>query len=162
MNGLYAWKEATAYHHVVTPEVAASEIERILAHGELTPTAVVDAARPPDAPLHPEFEWDDHEAAEQWRKEQARHLIAHIVVTYAHEDKSPLQVRAYSSISDIDGRVYVRTDAAMSEEDARTRLLATALRELDAMRKRYRDLNELASIFLAAEEVKQRLQLVEA
>jgi len=43
--------------------------------GRLTPDAVKHAARDPDHPLHSHFTWDDGEAAEKWRTEEARRLI---------------------------------------------------------------------------------------
>ena len=155
---LYSWKEATASHHTVSAEDAAKELDRIASQTDLTPEAVVQAARPPSAVLHPEFEWDDAVAAEEWRKEQARHLIAHIVVTYPQQNKDPLQVRAFQSLKvPQDGFVFVRTEAALSESDARMRLLTQALRDLLALEKRYRDLQELASVFAAVEMVKKAL-----
>lgn len=44
-------------------------------HGRLTASAVVDAARDEESPLHARFEWNDGVAAERWRLEQARELI---------------------------------------------------------------------------------------
>lgn len=44
--------------------------------GRLTPDAVVADARDPESPLHDAFEWDDREAADRYRTQQARHLIS--------------------------------------------------------------------------------------
>jgi len=46
--------------------------------GILTPSAVVDEARPEDSPLHAAFEWDDSIAAEKYRLEQARRLLRQV------------------------------------------------------------------------------------
>lgn len=55
------------------------KIEKILARmeasGELTPEAVVQAARDRRSPLHSFFVWDDKVAAHKHRLEQARELI---------------------------------------------------------------------------------------
>jgi hypothetical protein len=52
--------------YTVCAAVAGREIERIwIAHGDsFVADDVVDAARPENAPLHREFEWDDGAAAQ--------------------------------------------------------------------------------------------------
>jgi hypothetical protein len=46
------------------------ELERLAAEygDDLTPQIVVDAARPPDSPLHSLFEWDNAKAARKHRE----------------------------------------------------------------------------------------------
>ena len=70
------------------------ELERIYeTNGVLTPEAVVDDARPDDAPLHSHFEWDDALAGEQYRLVQARHLIRAVTVDAPSSAlRSPQQV----------------------------------------------------------------------
>jgi hypothetical protein len=48
--------------------------------GRITPELVVDAARDPDSPLHEFFTWDNDEAAEKHRLNEARSLIRSIRV----------------------------------------------------------------------------------
>lgn len=78
----------------VKPDVAAKELARIRKkHKRLTPSSVVKEAEPEDAPLHPAFEWDDSEAANQYRLQQARSLIRVIAFTDEDEpDKEPTTV----------------------------------------------------------------------
>lgn len=45
-------------------------------HGRITAAAVVDAARDPNNPLHPAFDWNVERAAEQHWLDTARRLIA--------------------------------------------------------------------------------------
>jgi hypothetical protein len=49
-------------------------------NGRLTPDAVVAAAVDPDSPLHSHFVWDDSEAADLYRIDQARTLIRSVRV----------------------------------------------------------------------------------
>jgi len=49
-------------------------------HGRIDTAAVLDAARPETAPLHPAFEWDDDVAGEKWRLHEARNLIRAVVL----------------------------------------------------------------------------------
>ena len=50
--------------------------------GVLLPENVVEAARDEASPLHEHFQWDDGEAARQWRLEQARALIRTVRLVY--------------------------------------------------------------------------------
>jgi hypothetical protein len=65
----------------VNSDIAGDALEEIHGRcGALTAAVVVDESRPDDAPLHPEFEWDDFKAAEQWRRKQASTVIRSVVV----------------------------------------------------------------------------------
>lgn len=44
------------------------------------PSLIVKDATDPDSPLHPHFEWDNDEAAERWRMQQARNMLNHLRV----------------------------------------------------------------------------------
>ena len=80
----------------VTPEVVGQELQRIHEKdGTLQPQAVVDAARPEDAPLHPAFEWDDFVAGEQYRNIQARSMIKTVQIESGEdsEPRDPVYVR---------------------------------------------------------------------
>ncbi len=62
------------------------ELERIAKDDEdglVRPEAVVEAARDEESPLHRFFEWDNDEAAEQYRLYQARKLIVRVTVKVA-------------------------------------------------------------------------------
>lgn len=71
-------------------------LEALAVDGLLKPSSVVDAARNPDSPLHGHFCWDDTEAAEKWREEQARQLIRNIRIIV--DLNEPVEVRAYVSL----------------------------------------------------------------
>lgn len=101
-----------------------------------------------DAPLHNEFEWNDSVAAEAYRETQARHIINCIEIV--REEKEP--VRAFFSISRAEPE-YRHIDAIMKEEDKRQALLNMALAELLSFKKKYAQLEELAAVFTAIDEV---------
>lgn len=77
----------------VDAQTAGTELERIrVSYGcnsftALTPKAVVEEARPEDAPLHPAFEWDNDTAAEKYREHQATNLIRRVRVVAAPAPK---------------------------------------------------------------------------
>lgn len=82
----YAFKQGVRYS--IDAETAGKELARIQKeHGVTTPSAVVEASRPEDAPLHPVFEWRDDVAAEGYRKWQARMLIKSVTVIEQRDGK---------------------------------------------------------------------------
>ena len=49
-------------------------------HGQVSPTALVTAARPESSPAHNAFEWDDSKAGEEYRLMQARQWIRRVEI----------------------------------------------------------------------------------
>ncbi len=129
----------------------AVELQR-LAHehgGVLQPRVVVDAARSPESPLHKSFEWDDTEAAEQWRLQQARKLI-NVVVRYEQVGAKSISCRVFVSLTPDrkeGGDGYRLSATVMSDSDQRRQLLADARADMLRFKEKYRALNELAEVF---------------
>jgi hypothetical protein len=124
--------------------------------GELKPEFVVNDARNPNSPLHSFFEWDDTEAAEQYRLNQARRLIRTVVAIYTEiPNREP--VRAFMHIrpsapantetkGEREPSYYTSTVEALTKPDLRFGVLRRAKAELDAWRQRYADLKELSAV----------------
>lgn len=70
--------------------------DEILAIGNsATTTQILDKARDEQTELHKCFDWDDAEAAEKWRLQQARHIVCNLVIKEKSETPRPmLQHRA--------------------------------------------------------------------
>ena len=101
-------------------ETAARELNRIRVErgGKLEPSAVVDEARPEDAPLHPAFEWDDDAAAESYRKLQARNLIRSIQVVRAKgQEREPVYFHVSVKASEGRHRFYQTSEGLRENED---------------------------------------------
>ena len=119
------------------------ELERIYnTEGVLTPAAVVDDARPEDAPLHSHFEWDDSVAGEQYRMVQARQLIRSVKVTVQPQpEAAPVQVRVFHNVADEDKpRKYVPLRVLMDDPESAQRVLARAWDEWLQLKRKYADL----------------------
>lgn len=144
----YAWKPGVRM--AVRADVAATAIEEIRARdGSVTPTAVVEDARDPDHPLHRCFVWDDSEAAERYRQQQARLLVNSIRVVVLKDDR-PQQQTAWISVDVREtGKGYLPASVVMSDDDYRSQALAEALSALQGWRRRYGHLKELADVFEA-------------
>lgn len=76
----YEFRQGVRIPAGLTPDQAATELERIRNNEGLTPSAVVEASRPEGSPLHHCFEWADSRAAELYRESQARTLIRAVIV----------------------------------------------------------------------------------
>jgi hypothetical protein len=81
----------------LTKEAEALLDELYAQHGELTEEIVEKAARPKNSPLHDYFEWDDNEAAYQYRLQQARGVIIAVTVTIVKTDGEEIRKRIYAS-----------------------------------------------------------------
>ena len=86
-------------------------------NGVLMIDDVLQAAQDEDNILHRHFEWDDTEAAKQFRREQARSLIQRCKITVL--DSTPTHVRAFISLpSDREsGGGYRMTANVLGNED---------------------------------------------
>ena len=114
----------------------------------LTPKNLLDANRAEDAPLHSCFEWNDGEAAEKYREQQARHIINCLCLKTEQKEAEP--VRAFFNI---EKTVYESTGVIIQQEDKRAALLRQALRELEAFQRKYNTLKELQPVFDAVEQI---------
>jgi hypothetical protein len=152
---IYRWKEGARLPASVDAQKAGEELERIRVkhNGRLEPEWVVHNAKSPRNPLHDLFEWDDNVAAQNWRIDQARSVIrsVEVVVEQAPEAK---QVRAFVSVVQERDRSYTSVQHAMSDENLRKQVLMQALAELEAWRKRYAELVELATVFASIDEAR--------
>lgn len=150
---IYQWKHGSTAK--VDAQLAGQEMERLrtMRNGRLEPKDLVEHSRDPAAPLHPAFEWDNDTAAEAYRIEQARYLIRSIEVVVLPEPEAT-PVRAFVSVRRDDDRSYTSVTHAMTDPDLRQQVLDNALRELEAWRRRYAELVELANVFAAIDEAR--------
>ena len=72
------------------------EMQSLVADGTLLPEVVVEAARNPNSLLHGYFTWDDGEAAEQFRLQEARALIRRVKVQVIRSDNAVVYVPSFT------------------------------------------------------------------
>ena len=147
----YKWK---VDFYPVPAQVAGEYLEnlRVENGGILTPEVVLNASRKEDAVLHSCFEWNDSVAAEKFRLEQSRHLIANITVI-TETTSEPKTVRAFINISPpaTKGK-YTTLYIAMNNTATRKQALLNALRELRAFQNKFATYSELADVFKAIDD----------
>ena len=104
--------------------------------GHLTPEAVVEKARNPNTALHAMFEWDDGEAAEQYRLLQARGLIRRVVVHVTRPTETEtVTVRAFVNV-ERGSTEYVPIRVVQSDEAATAAVIHHLLADLRSVQQR--------------------------
>lgn len=158
MKKVIQWRQG--YQAKVSAEKAAEELEKIRKRdGAITPTAVVESARPEKSPIHKVFEWDDSIAAEKYRIDQANRMTRAVQVIHLDIKKpnqSALPARMFSSITVTSPddetktkKVYTSTEDALQDPITRDEILGNAIRDAIAYRRKYAALQELAQVFVA-------------
>ena len=146
---IYKWKNGSRLK--ASAQDAGEVCAALEAKGNLTPQALVDASRPEDAPLHGEFEWDDAKAAERYRETQAGYIIRSVEVVVEGTDKP---TRAFVSLTVAENeREYREINKVLSIHSERELLLNEAKNELEAFKRKYSVLEELADVFAAIDRV---------
>lgn len=125
--------------------------DEILAIGSSATTAqILDKARDEQTELHKCFDWNDAEAAEKWRLQQARHIVCNLVIKEKSDTPRP-EVRVFFKTDTDSG--YKPTVLIMQDKDEYRKLLDLALAELNSFKVKYKTLVELDGVFDAIDKV---------
>lgn len=145
IKGLYKANAETIYNE-------------IMSIGEtVRPSDVVELARDENTALHNLFTWDDSVAAERYREHEAGCILRNIVIvnkdkTEDDKDKAVV-VRAIMSTNERT-KEYTTVQRIVTNKDSYTRLLAAALAELTAFKKKYETLSgDLEEVFDAIDQI---------
>ena len=131
------------------PESVYSEITAL--GDTFSPEMIVEAAKNENSELHKCFTWDDTIAAENWRRHQARMLVAQLVVKTESKSGETVAVRVVSTTSI--RNEYTPTAMLVKSEQGYEDLLARAIKELKAFQQKYQIIEELREIFEAIDEL---------
>jgi hypothetical protein len=132
------------------------ELERLAVNGLLKPAEVVNAARSEESPLHHCFCWDDNEAAEKWREEQARQLIRSVRIEV--NVGKPVSIRAYVSLP-VDresGAGYRHINDVMGNEFMRRQLSE----EINSKVKQWEERANLLGVLVDFSETREQARKV--
>lgn len=149
-------------------QAAGEALEKIKADndGLLTASLVVDEARPEDSDLHPFFLWEDSEAAEEFRKIQARTLIRAVVVLSDPGSNSPSapflvhvpKVRGDDGTDGHEGH-YEYPEVVIRDVDQFERALEAAVADQESANRR---VDELAVLARSNEKYRKKLEPIVA
>lgn len=115
--------------------------------GELSPKVVLEEARNNASPLHSHFTWDDSEAAELWRREEAHRLIQSVRVKYRREDtQQSVEIRQWHAVSAPSGMVYEPAQKIVDDPLLRAIVLRDMERSWRELRSRYESFSEFSEM----------------
>lgn len=134
----------------VDAQKAYDAIEKIRSSkgGACSADDVVAAARSARNPLHNLFEWDDSQAAHEYRLQQARTVLRALEVTYKEREHEPTRafevvVKERKSDKPSEAKtLWSSHEQAVSDPRSREALIAEAVQQLMAWRRRFKMLNE--------------------
>ena len=126
--------------------LVAAEIESI--GEEATAEQILELARDANTELHKCFVWDDTKAAELWRLHTARQVAGSITIKRVERDEDIPQVRYFMRG---DNTAYKPIKTIIQRPDEYNAMLARALNELQAFKRKYEILsnNELMRKIMA-------------
>lgn len=153
----YSWKPKAGIP--IDPQIAGETVEMLRERlgGQVTPADLLAHAKQSNSPLHAAFEWDDSAAAERYRLQQAGHVLRSLVVAVRlHPKAEEKPLRAFVSVVNRNEvRGYTSLAAALSDQELRAQIVATAWRELQSWRERYADYSELARAHAAIDAARE-------
>lgn len=145
------WKPGS--RHKIPAQDAFQRLEELRKRdGNFTAATVLDDGRSSLSPLHDEFEWDDTIAAEEHRLQQARLLICSVaIVREPVGSEEATIVRAFVVVNENEDQHYTSLAVALSDDAMRRQVVLRALNELEALQRKYHDIEELKAVFEAAD-----------
>jgi len=157
----YAWKKGFPWANRADPQAVANRILE-LSSQDKHPTAwdVLEDGRRIDAPHHNIFEWEDSVAAEQYRLEQAGHILRSVVIVRTDTTDAKRPIRAFVHVvpPEQKGAAYVGIIEAMNNPEMRRQVLEKALDELDSWQETYNAYMEFQPVIEAIGEVRQKVR----
>lgn len=149
----YEWSEMgeARYAKLTTPERLAEELLRFKGPQGFKPQQIVEAARAPTHYLHQFFEWDDAKAAESYRVQQARMLIASLKILVTDADEGDLRrAKAFYSVTNNRVRGYHDVETIRNDGRLQLRLLEQVDKELQQIVDRHIGVKAIAPIIADA------------
>ncbi len=147
----YGFREGTRLPKSVDPQKVGAALANFARKGQLNAENVVQKAESANSPLHNAFTWDDTEAAQERRLDQARYLIGSVRVIIKESNLSPEKetIKAFHHVPAKDhakGRagIYVTPATLRTDTDKFDRALDGARHRLAGARSAVRELEALA------------------
>lgn len=126
--------------------------------GVLTAEDVLTQAEDPTSALHDYFTWNEADAAHKWRLIEARQLITSIrIIQEGAEGKTRSLVSLNVDRYNHQGGGYRSLNDVMADPNLRQHLLETALAELNSIERKYRQIQELDSVWSGIHDVAKEI-----
>lgn len=99
------------------------ELESIKSKENLTPVNVVERARNKKSILNKYFEWDDSEASEKYRLQQARNIVNHVIEIVVIKGNEVEEKAYFNVVAKNDESVYVSLTEVIKTHSYKKQLL---------------------------------------
>lgn len=154
LTGTYEWLVGGPMGKATAQEIG-EELEAVSKKHNFKTQAghVVEYAKDKKTSLHRMFEWDDKKAGHEYRLEQARHVIRHIMVNVKlgeTPDKQPItiSIRKYETIRETETiNVYMDTLEVLTDEDLRIQIMRKVRSKIESAADKMRKYNALIGYF---------------
>ena len=154
MSMIYVWKDGSRLKG--DPNIVGKELEGIQEQfGAISAEYVLDNAKQEESPLHQYFEWNDQEAAEEYRLVQARLIIRSVAVRFDRSEDDIITTRAFVEIKDNEAGPYMSLESVVFDDGMRHQLIEQAQRDILQFERKYETLVEIIEII---QPVKEKLQ----
>lgn len=91
-------------------------------NNKIKPDTIVQDAKSVKSPIHNFFEWNNTIAAKKYRLEQAKNMIANIVIVEIIDNKQQ-EVRSYPNIIINNSKYYIPMEIAIKNKEYRKQLI---------------------------------------
>ena len=145
MKKVYSWSRGYAVDAQVFGEIYYGLETR-------TPDALIKVAKAKTSPIHSLFNWDDAEAAHEFRLVQARVMVNSLQVEIIDGGGKPERVQAFIGSSDRGSHVAVFEATENELNDAEQKFI----RDINTFKRRWKYLQLARTIIAAIDEVSQR------
>ena len=159
----YSWK----YGNRFSAQMVGEQFEAIEKRdGTLTKSAIVDAARSEDSPMHGMFEWDDAVAGELYRENQAGYYIRTLevrIVPVGSISGKAVNMRGFVNVTPVDTKrpeckgTFMNANRAIEQPDTYKIMLDRAKNELRMFKWKYNDLKELRPVMDAIGQIEMEV-----
>ena len=137
----YKWKSGISTHGV-DANVAAMHIEKILSRGD----DILEDAKSPRSPIHLLFEWEDTEAAHQWRLHQSRMIQNHLIAIELKGDNVVMSP-AFFNVTIENKQQYVSRQTVLESPKLQDQILEQCLRDAKSFQNKYKHLSQFFTFF---------------
>lgn len=156
----YEWRDTPGWKWIGDAEEIGRHIEAIAEDkaGFITTQDIVNDARDLSSPLHPNFEWDDLKAAENWREQTARALVGSLIsvkVRHAETEGEPTEIRVRAFVNvEVEGQHYYSPISVIVQHaNLYEQHLKRLYQEAQSWRRKASDFREFAGVVSVISEL---------
>tara|TARA_R110000824_G_scaffold151585_2_gene322590 strand:+ start:187 stop:663 length:477 start_codon:yes stop_codon:yes gene_type:complete len=127
---MYIWKEGARWGG--DAQSVGDRLDGLSTNGHITPAEVLKDAAKKSSPLHRYFVWEDKQAAQLYRLDQARKLIRSVQIKVSEDEMTPrfVHVKVDQSSS------YVQTEVAIINPNYWDSVKADVLSEINSAKRK--------------------------